>query len=87
MRLRLRMNKHKYDCNHKDENGCKLSQHAVQNNHTFDFDNVKILEIEEKKSKREVLETIRIRESINKNNSVNSRSDIDNFKRIYATLL
>lgn len=53
MRVRLRMNKHRFDCNHSDVEGCRLAQHATDLSHTFDLENIKILDREDNKREDE----------------------------------
>ena len=56
-----RMYKRKSDIRlQKTSNCCTLVMHAVNNNHTWDFDNSKILEIENNLTQSLVLESIHI---------------------------
>lgn len=80
------MNKRSYDCNRYESKSCKLAQYATEMDHSFDFENIRILEIKPNK-KREVLEIIRIQDGIRNRLSINNRPDISNLPCIYKSLL
>lgn len=62
-----------------------LSQHAIDNKHYFDFENIKILERESKTNKRLTLESLHIKKNINK--AVNKKEDSDQISSTYNILL
>ena len=61
-------------------NSTALAQHAHKFKHNFDFKEVKILEHEQNLKKGLCLEMIHIKKN---NNSINSRTDIENLSDIY----
>lgn len=86
--LYKRIGQHKNDT--KIKNGVMqidrtaLCKHRFQNDHKFDFENVKILDVENVKFKRNISEMIYI--TLDKN-SVNERSDTQNLNKFYKSLL
>ena len=65
-------------------NSTALAQHAHTFKHTFDFNEVKILEHEKNFKKRLCLEMIHIKKN---NNSINFRTDIENLNDIYSNII
>ncbi|KAI5753332.1 hypothetical protein M8J77_025961 [Diaphorina citri] len=77
------MYQHNYDIKTK-KNASALTNHVFENQHNFDFNNVKIIDNEKNPKKRKFLEAFHI----NKNsNTVNYRSDVNNTLRIYQNLI
>lgn len=62
-----------------------LAQHAAENNHGFDFDNIQVLEKETKTNKRLTLESLHIKKNIEK--TVNKKEDSDNISNTYNIIL
>lgn len=62
-RLEQRIQDHKNDCRLRRSNGygTALSSHSLELQHSFDFANPQILDIERNKSKRELIEVLHIR--------------------------
>ena len=83
--LKKRINQHKNDCKNKNSDTYKsaLVQHHFNTGHVFNFDNTRILEKENNKSKLNISEMI----FIYKNNTVNIKSDTNNLNRIYTGLI
>ncbi|KAK5645107.1 hypothetical protein RI129_006407 [Pyrocoelia pectoralis] len=82
--LKTRISTHKSDIRTM-KNRCALSIHAINNNHSFDFDNTSILNSSNKLSTLKLMEMVEINKQIN--NTVNFKSDIENLHVIYANLL
>lgn len=78
--LESRLNGHKYD----KKNQTALSKHARQHNHTFNFQDTKILKTEYNQQKREIHEMICIKQNPN---SLNAKTDIKNLNKIYYNIL
>lgn len=86
--LKKRVNQHKYDTKVKEGtlhiDKTALSKHRFNFDHTFDFNNVQILDVESCRFKRNISEMIHI--TLN-DNAVNERSDTNNLNKIYIALL
>lgn len=80
--LKSRISKHKSNCR-LNKTVCALSQHVQDCKHTFDFDNVKILDVESNYYNRIFLEMVHINYT---SNTVNYRTDTQNLSNIYAYL-
>ncbi len=61
-----------------------LLKHVYDEGHTFDIDNIKIIDKEKCYTKRLFLEMVHIK---NRPNSVNLKSDVDGLNRVYYNLL
>lgn len=83
-RLKIRINEHKNNVKHRDAHHTALSQHSIQNEHTFNFDDVKILNNETYLRKRLILEMIQIKSHIH---SINFKTDIDKLSNIYELII
>lgn len=77
--LEERIKAHKYA-----KNSTALKKHTNQLSHTFDFNNVSVLQKEQNTRARGILEMIEIKKYPN---SVNDRSEIENLSKIYFQLL
>ena len=76
----IRMKEHKRTIELKTKTTA-LAQHATGNNHSFDFDNITILEKETKTNKRLTLESLHIKKNIDK--AVNKKEDSDDISNTY----
>jgi hypothetical protein len=86
-KLSTRINEHKRDNNNRLKQGNKtaLIQHSNEANHTFDFDNPKILNTEKNWYKRRFLESSYIQ--FNKPHSVNFKQDTNNLNTLYCNII
>ena len=84
-KLKHRINQHKNDIKKNYEEKTALSAHAVSLNHTINFDDVRIVEVESNLLKRSILEMIHIKKQGNL--SVNYRTDVQNLNQIYCNLI
>lgn len=82
--LDIRMKEHKRTIELKTETTA-LAQHAAENNHGFDFDNIQVLEKETKTNKRLTLESLHIKKNIDR--TVNKKEDSDNISSTYNIVL
>lgn len=82
--LGVRLTEHEMDIK-KKKGMTGISQHALDTEHTPDFDNTKILDIENKHKKRMTLESLRIRQKANK--TINSKEDIDKISANYNLII
>ncbi|XP_017467204.1 PREDICTED: uncharacterized protein LOC108359743 [Rhagoletis zephyria] len=82
--LGTRINEHKLDAKNK-KNTTALAQHLATNNHTADFANARILDVENRTRKRMTLEGLRIQQNICK--AMNYKEDVDNISCAYATAI
>uniref|UniRef100_A0A8D9BPX0 Reverse transcriptase domain-containing protein n=1 Tax=Cacopsylla melanoneura TaxID=428564 RepID=A0A8D9BPX0_9HEMI len=76
--LKKRMYQHNYDIK-RDNNVSALTNHAFENSHKFDFDNVKIVDTENNARKRKVLEAFHINSTPQ---SINYKTDVNNTLRV-----
>ena len=74
---------YKKDLEKKRVDGTALAKHARDENHVFDFDGTKILAREGNTTKRRIREVV----EIIKNNTVNFKSDIENFGAMYGHII
>uniref|UniRef100_A0A8D8LXS3 GIY-YIG domain-containing protein n=1 Tax=Cacopsylla melanoneura TaxID=428564 RepID=A0A8D8LXS3_9HEMI len=81
--LKKRMYQHKYDIKN-EKTSTALSAHAFENNHNFNFDEVKIIRKEDHYKKRKTLEAFFINQT---KNSINFKTDVGNTVCIYQNLL
>ncbi|XP_065362047.1 uncharacterized protein LOC135955617 [Calliphora vicina] len=82
--LGTRVNEHKTDIE-KGKITTALSLHVKECNHKMDFDNIKILDREQKENKRYTLESLRIQQKIH--NTMNTKEDKDNTKLQYSAAI
>lgn len=82
-KLKDRITSHKSDVRHNKQS-CTLARHAIENIHSFDYENVKILDTEPNMYKRQFLEMAHI---FKEPNTVNARTDIESLSIIYTYLL
>ncbi|XP_067618087.1 uncharacterized protein [Eurosta solidaginis] len=82
--LETRVNEHKSDAKN-NKYTTALSQHLIENNHTADFNNTKILDVENRTRRRMTLEGLRIQQQFNK--AMNFKEDVDNINCAYATAI
>ena len=81
--LKKRLTLHKSDVRLRPER-CALARHSHVTGHSFNFDDVKILELENNSFTRSFLEMCHIN---NHDNAVNSKSDINRLNSFYKYLL
>lgn len=86
-KIRTRMYGHKHDVTDTSRIGCKLAEHSKTTKHSFDFENVSILDTEKQKFKREILEMIYIKKSFKNGNCINCKNDVDNLSKIYVGIM
>lgn len=86
-KLKNRIKQHISDRNSKTVkvNNTAAYQHSKSLNHTFDFENTRILAKENNLQKRLTLEAINI--NLNRTKAINLKSDIDNLNPTYTQLL
>jgi len=82
--LQTRLNEHKLDINKKTGTHSVISLHQLENNHTFDWENVKILDKEHFYYNRITSEMIHIKKQIN---GINKQNDTEQFPDIYLPLI
>lgn len=82
--LKTRIKRHENSITGKNSDKTALRKHAEENNHTFNFNNVKILKQEENEKKRLVYEMINIKRN---NSSINDKRDVENLSYKYNKLL
>lgn len=75
-----RLNGHKYD----KKNHTALTKHALEHNHTFNYQETKILKTEINTQKREICEMIYIKKN---SNAINAKTDIKNLSKIYFNVV
>jgi len=84
-KLKNRISKHKSDINTKKEFASELAYHSIINGHKFDFENTRILDIEQMTNKRLFLEMIHINKKFHL--CVNKRLDIQNLSSLYSNII
>lgn len=72
------------DTNMTKKNKTALSNHADEKQHSFNFDNVKILKTENHSKRREFFEMIEIQKN---KKCVNAKADTKQLSRIYHNLI
>lgn len=77
--LKERLNGHKYQ-----KNITALKKHCQNNKHTFNFDDTTILDREQNKGVRNILESIYIN---NNTKACNNRTDINNLPKLYYPII
>lgn len=81
--LSNRLSKHRSDIN-LGNNGCALAQHALSQNHSFDFEQCKIMDVEPNLAKRKLKEMIHI---VRTPITCNLRTDTANLSQLYTNLI
>lgn len=82
--LAVRMTEHERDIKNK-KTATAIAQHILDTNHTADFDNIKVLDIEKNHNRRLTLESLRIQEK--GNNAINFKEDTDNINNCYTYVI
>jgi len=75
--------KHKIDTNKLVQNGTALAKHAREENHSFNFDKVKILAKESNTKRRKIREVV----EIFKHKTVNFKTDTVNIRDAYGDII
>lgn len=83
-KLAVRLSEHEADIRRR-RTTTALSQHMTDNDHMADFENVKILDKENRTSTRYTLEGLRIQQNIK--TTMNHQEDIDNISSIYGVAI
>lgn len=78
------MTEHERDIKNK-KTATAIAQHILDTNHTADFDNIKVLDIEKNHNRRLTLESLRIQEK--GNNAINFKEDTDNINNCYTYVI
>ena len=81
--LKNRISLHKSDCN-TNKLRCALAGHALGNGHTFDFENVRVLDRESNYRNRLFLEMFHIKTTTD---AVNFKKDVENLSNIYSFII
>jgi len=84
-KLKTRLNEHKNNVKLEESKHSVITKHMVENSHTFDWQNVKILDHEMNYFKRMIAEMIYIK--IKKKKGLNSVDDIEGLDSSYFNLL
>jgi len=85
--LQKRVGQHKYDCKMHNINKTEktaLASHRFKENHTFNFEETKIVDIEQNWYKRNISEMIHIELD---NNNINYKTDTQNLNSFYKSIL
>lgn len=82
--LHKRIYSHKYNTKNLNHNSTALTKHSLENNHSFNFNNIEILDIEPNYQKRLIHEMLQIKRH---KNTINNRTDIENLSETYFNLL
>lgn len=82
--LQDRLKAHKNSCIGKNTEKTALKNHTQDTGHTFNFDNTKILRIEQNEKKRLIYEMIAIKQ---RKTSINNRQDIEGLSTIYDNII
>ncbi|XP_036320814.1 uncharacterized protein LOC118735267 [Rhagoletis pomonella] len=82
--LGVRISEHKTDARNK-KTTTALAQHLTNSGHTADFENAKILDVENKDRTRLTLESLRIQQKIQ--HAMNFKEDVDNINCAYRTAI
>lgn len=82
--LKVRMGEHKMDIEKRSERTA-LSQHVLHSGHVADFENVRVLDRENKGKKRYMIESLRIQQRHPK--AMNLKSDTDNISASYRVAI
>ncbi|KYM96041.1 hypothetical protein ALC62_13311, partial [Cyphomyrmex costatus] len=82
--LKTRVHEHVSDINKKVKSPSAISNHRIENNHKFDWDNVKILDIEPSYSKRLISEMVHIKRQ---KHSLNRQNDTDSLPESYSNII
>ncbi|EZA46952.1 hypothetical protein X777_00560, partial [Ooceraea biroi] len=82
--LETRVKEHRSDISKHVSCLSVVSKHRIDNNHEFDWQNIKILHHECHRRKREIAEMFYIKRHVD---SINLQKDTDNLPAIYDTIL
>ena len=82
--LKTRIHEHKRDVYNPPDEWTALTKHAWEQDHTFNFGNIQIVDRADKHKKRIILEMTHIASNPN---SINQRTDTDNLSVFYMSLL
>lgn len=83
-KLAVRLSEHEADIR-KKRTATALSQHMIEEDHIADFDNVTILDKENRTTTRYTLESLRIQQKIT--TTMNHKEDLDNISSIYSVAI
>jgi len=83
-RLHTRINEHRNDINKINSNHSVVTEHRLENNHEFDWDNPTILDKDKLYYRRLISEMIYIKSH---NNSINLQSDTEVLQHAYVEIL
>ncbi|BES99018.1 Hypothetical protein NTJ_11834 [Nesidiocoris tenuis] len=82
--VKVRMGKHRWECQEGHGNGTQLSQHALTHDHHFNFEDVRILDREENLGRRLIKEMAHIKMNPR---SCNARMDSNGLSSAYSGVL
>ena len=82
--LKNRTKEHQNSIRKLNEHQTALSNHAIENLHNFNFNNVQVLDYEKNYKKRNIKEMIHIKKH---QNALNFRTDTDNLSSVYNNLI
>jgi hypothetical protein len=82
--LKKRMNQHKYGINRNNNQHSALCDHSISLNHSFDFENAKIVHRCDGRFKRLIQESLYISTDTN---SINSRTNLNGINYYYSHIL
>ncbi|KAK9876918.1 hypothetical protein WA026_015953 [Henosepilachna vigintioctopunctata] len=82
--LKSRVSQHRSDCN-IGKNSCALVQHHKKTGHNFDFENVDILDHENRYASRLFLEMLHIK--VEEKTAINFKTDAGQLSNIYVNIL
>jgi len=82
--LKTRIKKHRQDIQKKSGNFSVVTEHKIDYNHEFDWDNIEILDTERFYNKRLISENLHIKRQIN---SINKQTDTIFFPDLYLPIL
>ena len=82
--LKTRIHEHKRDVYNPPDKWTPLTKHAWEQDHTFNFDNIQIVDRADNYKKRMILEMTHIASNPN---SIKQRTDTDNLSIFYMSLL
>jgi len=82
--LKTRVNEHKYNLKSLSSNPTVITEHILQHSHSFNWENVKILDTEANFYKRSVSEMLHIKEQ---SNGLNAQKDTELLDNAYSDVL
>lgn len=83
-RLNTRINEHRKHINRNTNNKSVITEHRINHNHDFDWDDVKMLDTENNYTKRLISEMIHIKRQLN---SLNYQTDTECLPDIYENII